>query len=128
MGRNIRTAETPYDRIVLRMREKWPTRYPEKKQVPQRHIAQLAGVQQPSVTKWKRGGPIDRSNIIRLAVHLDVATEWLETGRGQKFPGPANDPLLEQIWRLVTSMDESHRMEVAQYAAYLVEQTSRKLG
>lgn len=110
------------------MHEKWPARFPRNRKITQRQIAALAGVKQPSVTKWSRGGPIDRSNIISLAVQLDVKTEWLETGRGAKFPGPANDPLLDEIWRLVSRMDEPQRMELARYAGYVVGETASKLG
>lgn len=120
--------QQPYDRIVLRMHEKWPSRFPQNRKITQRQIAALAGVSQPSVTKWRRGGPIDRSNIVSLAMQLDVMTEWLETGRGPKFPGQANDPLLDEIWKLVSRMDEPQRMELTRYAAYLAGEAASKAG
>lgn len=125
---NQAKKETPLDRILQRLHEKWPVRFPSGKKITQRQVALLAGVSQPSVVKWQRGGPIDPSNLRDLAIKLDVAVEWLNTGRGPRFPGEAADPVLDALWVLATRMDELQRMELVRYAQYLAEKRAAAYG
>lgn len=128
LGMIKRAEQNAFDRILSRLHEKWPNRYPPGKLPTQRQVAALAGVSQPSVHKWRAGGPIDPTNLRDLAVKLDVAVEWLTTGRGPKFPGPANEPLLDTLWVLATRMDELQRMELVRYANYISEKRNAAAG
>jgi hypothetical protein len=112
------------------MREKWPDRYPPTKprKPSQYDVAKLAGVKQPSVHKWTRGGPIDGQVMAGMAVKLGVSTEWLTTGRGEKFPLQALDPLRSELLRVLSTMDEVGVMEVVSYAQYLAKQRGRQAG
>ncbi len=111
--------QTPYARIQARMREKWPNRYPEGKKIPQRAVAALIGVSQPSAHKWEHGGELEMANAIKIALKLDVCVEWLLTGRGAKFPTEPSEPLLQEIIQAASAMHDTQRMDLLKYARYL---------
>jgi transcriptional regulator with XRE-family HTH domain len=121
----------PYARIVERMREKWPDRYPMgiPRKPSQYDVARLAGVKQPSVNKWTKGRPIDQTVLTGLATRLGVNIEWLATGRGDKFPllTPEHSPRSE-LMRIGAALDELTLMELLAYARYLSERKRRRTG
>lgn len=116
--------QTPYARIQSRMREKWPHRYPEGRKVPQRAVAALIGVSQPSAHKWEHGGDIEMANAIDLALKLDVCVEWLLTGRGDKFPRESPEPLLQEIIQAAIDMHDTQRMDLLNYARWISSRTT----
>lgn len=117
---NQTSEPSTYARIEARMREKWPQQWKSRRQVPQQAIASLAGVKQPSVAKWKRGGPIDLTVLIRIAVKLDVCVEWLLSGRGPKFPTESSEPMIQELIRIATGLSDTQRMDLLKYARFLL--------
>lgn len=69
--------ETVWDRVLEAM-----LRSGYKERGIQARIADLVGVKQPSVAKWKDGGNIATENLITLSDKLGVSLDWLLTGKG----------------------------------------------
>lgn len=111
--------KTPYERIQARMREKWPKKWPEGKKIPQRAVAELMGVSQPSAHKWMHGGEMDMETAKHCALKIDVCVEWLLTGRGDKFPLTSPDSLLQEIIQATLALSDPQRMELLNYARYV---------
>lgn len=111
--------KTPYERILARMHQKWPKRWPEGKKIPERAVAELAGISQPSVHKWKNGGEIDLGNARTVATKLDICMEWLLTGRGDQFPLTSPSPMIQEIIQAAVDLHDTQRMELVKYARYL---------
>lgn len=110
------------------MSEKYPDAFPTAASVTQKGAGKLIGKSQNAGFKWKHGELPERANLIALALKLGVAVEWLETGRGPKFVPDPQDPVSEEIFRLVADSDELQRMEFLNFLQYTVVQGMRNTG
>ena len=110
------------------MSEKYPDLYPTAVSVTQKGAGKLIGKSQNAGFKWKHGELPERANLVALALKLGVAVEWLETGRGPKYVPDAQDPVSEEIFRLVADSDELQRMEFLNFLQYTVGSGMRRDG
>lgn len=46
-------------------------------------LAMALGVDESTISRWRKGGPITVPNAISLSRELDVSLDWLLAGRGQ---------------------------------------------
>lgn len=77
-----------------------------------------------AVQKWKDGlGLPGQRNLIELAQHRGVNTEWLLTGRGQKFAESAMDVGTRELLKLWQGLDDTARNRLLGAARY--EETLR---
>lgn len=58
----------------------------------QKKLAQLAGLRQPSISSLESGENSTTRNIVFLANALHVNPDWLQTGRGNKYPTEVTAP------------------------------------
>lgn len=117
---------TFWDRLTARASEKFPERFPTPSSVTQKAAGKLIGKSQNAGFKWKHGILPERKHMAELAVQLDVAVEWLETGRGPKFVPAANDPVSAEIFRLVADADELRKMEFLNFLQYVSDRGEAK--
>ena len=91
----------------------------------QKDVEKICGVQQGSVSEWNTpdGGP-SLDNARKLAVELNVCTEWILTEQGPKRPGPPMDAAAQQLWNLWGRIDDGDRQQIVGFAAGKVRPTS----
>lgn len=116
-------GNTFWARLTARMAEKWPDRFPSAGAVTQKGAASLIHLSQNAGFKWKHGMLPEPKHLAALAVKLGVGVEWLQTGRGPKFVPDPQDPLMHEILRIATDLDELQRMEALKYLQYIASES-----
>lgn len=81
----------------------------------QTEMAKLAGVKQPSVTKWRVGG-MDLKTAAEFSKNTKVAVEWLLTGRGSKLVADTVPADMKELVRLWVHMSDQVKRDVIGYA------------
>lgn len=85
----------------------------------QTKAGKLIGLSQNAGFKWQHGTLPEPKHLVALAVKLEVAREWLESGRGPKYCAAPEDLLTAEIFKAVTRLEETQRMELLRYAQYI---------
>ncbi|MFO1465837.1 MAG: helix-turn-helix transcriptional regulator [Steroidobacteraceae bacterium] len=88
--------------------------------VTQKAVGKLFKVGQSAVTKWKTGK--DTPSLPRaraMAAEFGVAVDWLLDGRGPKFPGKANDPMMAELLGIWDKLSPDSRVDLLKNARYI---------
>lgn len=118
---NPRMAKKNERTFLDRAMEALGERYPREKPT-QKRLAQLAGVQQPSVNEWGQTNRFpSNSTVVRLAKALGVCVEWLYTESGPKRPGAAAAPdeHLSPILEAWPDLSPDLRRQLARYTDFI---------
>lgn len=99
-----------------------PLGIPAKGQGRQTFVAKLFGVGQKAARKWLEGeGYPEMEKSIEIALRLNVALEWLLTGRGDKRMVDQSDHQLAELLNQWFQMPEPLKTELMTYSKFLIE-------
>lgn len=89
-------------------------------------MAKLCKISPPSVNGWKHGKGPSRENLRLIAIATGFCVEWLETGRGPRYPGPPTDKTMAEIFQLVAAA--RHETQQQRHPALAFRHRSRYTG
>lgn len=94
---------------------------PPKGKGRQKKVAAMFGVDQKAARKWLEAeGFPEFERCIQIALKLNVAMEWLLTGRGEKHVVDDTNALLAELLGVWYRMQPDAQEEVLRYAHYLI--------
>jgi transcriptional regulator with XRE-family HTH domain len=104
--------QTIYDRLMQAYAEKYPAEATTQKVVGER-----LGIAQSDISRYKTGERLPRwERVIGVAVELNIAVEWLLTGRGPKRPIQELPPGIEELLEFWDKLPPEAQSTVIGYA------------
>lgn len=120
-GSKQTTIKEQFAERLNRVLDESPLNVPVKGDGRQVFVAKLFRVNQKAARKWLEGDGFPKlEKCIEISLRLDVAIEWLLTGRGDMRMIDKSDKQLAELLNQWFQMPEELRVEVVNYSKFLV--------
>ena len=93
-----------------------------EKNISQVELGRLTGESQSKIAAWESGRNKKPTNTVQLAEILGVSAYWLETGKGEMHPSPAQDEIKDIHRPMLWSSNDPLPEDDYTFAPYMKEQ------